>query len=384
MVKNRYYHGSNHLGITQLEPRVSTHGQAWVYATTNPIIAAYFGGTSDDFHMRMGVDEKGVPYAYELYKGVFDDGFKGVKTAIYELEDSGFESGKTSWGAEVVSPNKTKVINTKIIDDLGAFLRKANNEGKFNLHFYEDTPEYKAMIKEYIFDRLMRYGMVYQPVQALPTPVREHWLDYYTELRKEMTQTQKFYIMSDNSEIKEFTPVIKYNESTPYVSATNNPILAAFLYTNYSPFAGTFGAGQNVDSKVMEPFFDEFYEGAFREAFGGVKCTLYEVENSGFTLSSPPRFSKEFISKKAVKVLHKTEIDDLYSYLDQQMKLGNLSLHKSDDVRFQTQIKSEVHGLLTFKKAHTGELISKDMPKEFVKRWKNDIDKINDNKGKEK
>ena len=46
-----FYHISREKGLTELEPRVSTHKEAWVYALTDPAIGLIFAGRDNFFKL---------------------------------------------------------------------------------------------------------------------------------------------------------------------------------------------------------------------------------------------------------------------------------------------------------------------------------------------
>ncbi len=75
------YHASKEKGLTILEPRVSTHGIAYVYAINNRITAACFGALKDDFDLLM--DEiNGIPHLYECYPHAIEAIYSG-KAVLY-------------------------------------------------------------------------------------------------------------------------------------------------------------------------------------------------------------------------------------------------------------------------------------------------------------
>ncbi len=155
-----FYHISSKKGLTELEPRVSTHGQPWVYALTNPTIGLIFAGRddlgnkADDSFTSFRVNKDNIPEVFELYSGCLDEILKNKDAYIYKLEDSGFMTNQTSWAPEWVSPNKTKVVDSKYIPDLLAEIKQAQQDGKFIIHYYEDTESYNKLVEEKITNYL--------------------------------------------------------------------------------------------------------------------------------------------------------------------------------------------------------------------------------------
>lgn len=157
----KLYHVSTVPNLKLLEPRVSTHGKAYVYATTNLEFALFFRGTESagDFDGMYGIKD-GIPFFYEAYKGALQRRFEGAKCYIYEVDPSTFEKNKTSFKGEVVSEKPVNIISCKEIDDLYQHLLMLNKNGKMQLHFYEDTKEYKKMIKNHISDGIISFGIL--------------------------------------------------------------------------------------------------------------------------------------------------------------------------------------------------------------------------------
>ncbi|KYH34756.1 hypothetical protein CLTEP_12210 [Clostridium tepidiprofundi DSM 19306] len=54
MINGIVYHGSNINGLQIIEPKVSSHGKSYVYATTNKVIATLFLARWNDYIFRVG------------------------------------------------------------------------------------------------------------------------------------------------------------------------------------------------------------------------------------------------------------------------------------------------------------------------------------------
>lgn len=157
----KLYHVSKIPNLKVLEPKVSTHGKSYVYATANLEFALFFGGveSAGDFDGIYGIKD-GVPFFYEAYQGALKRRFDGAKCYIYEVETSTFEKGKTSFQGEVVSEKPVEILNCKEVDNLYQHLLKLNENGKIQLRFFEKTKEYTEMIHDHISDRLVRFGII--------------------------------------------------------------------------------------------------------------------------------------------------------------------------------------------------------------------------------
>lgn len=152
------YHVSPTMGLKVLEPRISTHGQPWVYAVADRATALLFGAKQDDFDFRIDTVEK-HPTVWECYPGALKACYQGKECAVYQVAEDGFLSGQTDWDAEWVNPAPVPVVEETHVTDLLFALCQAEQNGALTIHTYEDTPAYRRMVSEHVVDRLVRYGL---------------------------------------------------------------------------------------------------------------------------------------------------------------------------------------------------------------------------------
>lgn len=163
-MKEKLYHVSHIEGIKVLEPRVSTHGKSYVYATKNLVVSLLFGsekamGDLDGIYG--GGTEKCKPYFYEAFPGSFKRRFEDTTCYIYEGDPTDFEEGKTSYRAEVVSEKPVKVLNCTKVENLYEKLLELSKQGELDLRFYDkDDPKYVEMIEQHLKDRIVRYEIL--------------------------------------------------------------------------------------------------------------------------------------------------------------------------------------------------------------------------------
>lgn len=158
----KLYHISNIPDIKILQPRKSTHGVPYVYATSNLELGLLFGSSKSygDFDGMYGTNDD-KPYFYEAYPNALKRRFENEVCYIYEVDPSTFEKGKTSFRAEVVSEKPVKVLSCLKVDDLYSHLLSLIDEGRVEYKPYKkDDLEYVEMINEHIKDRLMRFGIL--------------------------------------------------------------------------------------------------------------------------------------------------------------------------------------------------------------------------------
>jgi hypothetical protein len=151
------YHVSNISGLKSIEPKVSDHGKAYVYATENLVTFLLFGARQDDFDFIIDSNQDGTTEIYECYVNALEIHYKDKQCSVYQLENSGFLKGQTSWDAELVSEHTTHVISETVIQDLYKRLLQEEKNGDLIIHRYENTMEYKHLISMHILDSLIRF-----------------------------------------------------------------------------------------------------------------------------------------------------------------------------------------------------------------------------------
>ncbi len=153
------YHTSSKGGIKVLQPHISSHKKPYIYALNNMVTSLIFGANHSDFDFIID-EENGIPVIFECYPKAFEEIFKGKSCYIYEVHEKGFKNNITGWEPEFVSENPVKTEKEAYISDLYAKLIEEENRGNLKINFYEDTKEYKQIIKEHIEDRLIRFNML--------------------------------------------------------------------------------------------------------------------------------------------------------------------------------------------------------------------------------
>lgn len=154
--KQKIYHTSKVKGLTLLEPRISTHGKAYVYGTKHVNLSLLFGGCGcGDFDGMYGFND--IPYFYEAYPHAFYERFANQTGYVYELDPTDFLEGKTGFSAEVVSEKPVKVLSCFEIKDLYEYFMDLIAKGELDFQPYSYEEEYQNKIKEHIRDRLVRF-----------------------------------------------------------------------------------------------------------------------------------------------------------------------------------------------------------------------------------
>ena len=154
------YHVSHTSGITVLEPRVSSHGKAYVYAIENLVTGLLFGVRKDDFDFLLYTDDEGTPVLCECYPDAFRKKYEGQSCSVYEVKEDGFLRGVTGWSPELVCESAVAVEKEFSVSDLYARLLEEEQAGNLIIRRYSDDPAYRAMIAEHIVDRLIRFDLL--------------------------------------------------------------------------------------------------------------------------------------------------------------------------------------------------------------------------------
>jgi hypothetical protein len=170
------YHVSNIHGLKTLEPRVSTHGKAYVYALEDMMTGLLFGVRQDDFDFIISTTDEGQTEIYECYPNALEIKYKNQSCSVYELEETGFMRGQTSWSAELVSEKSVSIVNEFIINNIYDKLIEEDGKGKLIMYRYENKSDYKAMISRHIVDRLIRFNAL----RAIETD--ERFKKHYSKL----------------------------------------------------------------------------------------------------------------------------------------------------------------------------------------------------------
>ena len=143
----KVYHASRVQGLKRIVPRRSTHGQPWIYATRDPVMAAVFlGMEGGDFTCAVGRDPgTGKPFICVRFAGAFELRYAGVRGSIYILPGEKFLAGKTSWDEELVCAEPVTPLEEIKVADAKSHLLELAHAGELIIKFY---PEKIAGIPE--------------------------------------------------------------------------------------------------------------------------------------------------------------------------------------------------------------------------------------------
>ena len=142
--------------LEQLDPHVSTHGEAWVYAAKSQITSLLFGSSKSNGDLDGIITMKDGKICFkEAYEGAFKERFGGARCMLYEVDSSTFEEGRTSFDGEVVSSKPAKILSKRKVTNIQEELMAAIERGEFELVTYKkDDPAYVSEIEAHIIDRM--------------------------------------------------------------------------------------------------------------------------------------------------------------------------------------------------------------------------------------
>lgn len=153
------YHVSPKSGLKTLQPHLSTHKKAYVYAIENMVTGLLFGVKMDDFDFIISTDDQGVPCVYECYPDAFRKIYQGKACSVYAVDDDGFMRGMTSWSPELVCEKEVDVVKEIVIDDVYERLSEEEQNGNLKLFRYDFCDEYRKIIAKHIVDRCIRFEL---------------------------------------------------------------------------------------------------------------------------------------------------------------------------------------------------------------------------------
>lgn len=137
------YHASPLGGLMKIEPRVSTHGESYVYAAKSRALALVFSQKHDDYLFYIGYDNETDELCLtERIPGALEEVFRGKRGFLYALDAAHFVSGKTPWAPELVSESAEPVIGCEEIDDCLAALLSCEARGELTVYRYPSRPSY--------------------------------------------------------------------------------------------------------------------------------------------------------------------------------------------------------------------------------------------------
>lgn len=188
----KLYHVSKVPNLELIEPKISTHKKAYVYATPNLNFALLFGGAGHgDFDGFYGDKDKenGIPYFYEAYPNAFKNRFENEQCYVYQVDPTSFLENQTTFKGELVSEQPVKVVESFKIDNLYSYFQNLIKENKFVLKTYNSqNPEYVAVMRKHIKDRIVMFETYKNKNSKNYIFCQQHYADILKECEEEFNK----------------------------------------------------------------------------------------------------------------------------------------------------------------------------------------------------
>jgi hypothetical protein len=140
-IPDRVYHSSIRQHLRLIEPRVGTHGQAWVYAARDLVTASMFLGQHHDFILASGLTGD-MPYIVERFAGSFNRAKANVTGSIYVLPGSSFQANRTGWQGDLISEIAVIPVLEIPIGNAKTHLLELRDAGKLEVYHFPDRPQF--------------------------------------------------------------------------------------------------------------------------------------------------------------------------------------------------------------------------------------------------
>lgn len=152
------YHCSSEGGIEEFEPKVSSHGKAYVYATPNKSLALVFGVKGhNDFWVHPSYNYKDNTCVFtEMSPNALDKYYRGKSAYLYTVNKDEFTEC-TGWKGEICSPNPVKPLKVEYIEDLGQAILKEQKTGHLTFIPFEERNNQGMNMDEYFAKRELFY-----------------------------------------------------------------------------------------------------------------------------------------------------------------------------------------------------------------------------------
>ena len=142
---NLAYHCSPVGNIEKFEPKVSSHGKEFVYATPYKTIAYVFGIEGhNDFIVHPVVDKDGNMAIIEMCPDALDKYYKNKEAYLYTMNADDFKV-RTQWQGEVCSDEPVRPLNVVHIPDLKQAIMQEQKNGNLEVISFDNRNKIENM-----------------------------------------------------------------------------------------------------------------------------------------------------------------------------------------------------------------------------------------------
>ena len=151
--------------IDKLDPHVSSHGEALVYAAKDRVTSLLFGSSKSHGDLDGKIEYKdGKPVFKEAYPGALKERFDRASCVLFEVDGQTFDpelrefsNGTKLFDGEIVSRESVQVKKSTKVKNIYAEIMAAAERGEIEIQEYQrDNPEYVAEMEEHIKNTILR------------------------------------------------------------------------------------------------------------------------------------------------------------------------------------------------------------------------------------
>ncbi len=152
------YHCSYDREIEELEPKISSHGKAYVYATPNKSLALVFGvkGHNDFWIHPCYNHENNTCTFIEMSPNALAKYYRNKRAYLYTVKRDEFTE-TTGWKGEICSPNPVKPLKVEYIEDLEQAILEEQKQGSLTVVPFEQRNNYGKNMDEFFAKRDIIY-----------------------------------------------------------------------------------------------------------------------------------------------------------------------------------------------------------------------------------
>lgn len=183
---NHVYHASKVQGLKTIEPRVSTHGQSWVYAFSKSEDCLMILGPGGDLINQIGF-HNGMRYIAERFAGALEYVYKNASGSIYALDETDFKTDQTDFKAEVVCDHECAVIEETKIDNALENILALELKGELKIYRYPDLPEWLPHDKSDLINKAVEWAK-HTPKERIVKSMEKYHPDILEQVKKRFNE----------------------------------------------------------------------------------------------------------------------------------------------------------------------------------------------------
>ncbi|MDE5604836.1 MAG: hypothetical protein K2I73_04550 [Eubacterium sp.] len=178
-----FYHGSPIADLKELKPILSEHGQAYVYFSTNPLVALLYSvkPVPKPFSWYpYGFDSKGNIIYSEYFENAFEKTYKGKTGYLYECDDISDVEQPTQINCAYTCKNCIKIDRVTKIPDLYQYFKEQEKEGLFKIKPLNAISEKEMnFVLEDLISTIDKFNLTTHPQNPMTVFIKENFTELY-------------------------------------------------------------------------------------------------------------------------------------------------------------------------------------------------------------